>query len=89
MKTRLPVVVLWLCLTLAGCGKREEYQIRLTSNERAMIDTLFARQIDSLRPIWEKRCEQRHDSLVKAATDSIIRIRLEEEVRLRARFPEK
>lgn len=52
-----------------------------------MIDTLYAQRIDSLRKVWDSLCTSRHDSLVRVATDSIIRIRREEEARLRARIP--
>ncbi|MCB0609894.1 MAG: hypothetical protein H6562_15285 [Lewinellaceae bacterium] len=87
MKTRLIIAIPLLLFLLSGCGHREEYQIRLTSNERAMIDTLYAQRIDSLRKVWDSLCTSRHDSLVRVATDSIIRIRREEEARLRARIP--
>jgi hypothetical protein len=60
--------------------------MRLTSRERVRLDTLYARQIELVRPQWDSLCDARFDSMVRVATDSIVRIRREEEARLRTRI---
>ena len=57
---------------LGSCGKRE---IRLDRTMRRAIDTTAAKQIVILRPILDSLCEDRYDSLVQIAVDSILKKR--------------
>lgn len=54
---------------LGSCGKRT---IRLDRTLRRAIDTTAAKQMVILRPILDSLCEERYDSLVQAAVDSIM-----------------
>ncbi|RLD22153.1 MAG: hypothetical protein DRI69_02070 [Bacteroidetes bacterium] len=56
-------------LMLGSCGKRT---IRLDRTLRRAIDTTAAKQMVILRPILDSLCEERYDSLVQAAVDSIM-----------------
>ncbi len=75
-----------LFFVLTACDNQtQNVSLRLTPTERNRIDTLYTNQLDSLRPIWDSLCEQRYPRMVKLAVDSIVKQRLEEEVRLRTR----
>lgn len=77
-----------LSLGWSSCGsKQQDYSLRLTARERTRIDTIYSERLDSLRPIWDSLCDERWQSMVDRAVDSIIEERLEEEARLRARLP--
>lgn len=80
-----------LLLFLSACGgkKNSEAKVRLSSNERALMDSLYIKQIEFLRPQWDSLCEARYDASVAQAVDSLITTRLEEEVRLRARIKQQ
>lgn len=69
-----------------ACKKQENIRIKLTSRERELIDTLYTERIKILRPQWDSMCTASHDSLLQIALDSIIRVRREEEARLRSRI---
>ena len=56
-------------IMLGSCGERE---IRLDRTMRRTIDTTAAKQIVILRPILDSLCEERYDSLVQTAVDSIM-----------------
>ena len=84
---RLLIFTLLLCL---GCSKNEpeeDFTLRLTVNERTRIDTLYANQVPALRDSLDSLCTARFESLVQHVQDSIIKERLAEEARLRARLP--
>lgn len=85
-KYLLSTVMALLLMALIACdNQKQNVSLRLTPTERSRIDTLYTAKLDSLRPIWDSLCEQRYDSMVKLALDSIVEQRLEEEERLRAR----
>lgn len=44
----------------------------LNYKDRQFVDSLFRREVDSLKPILDSICEIRFDSSVQAAVDSII-----------------
>ncbi len=80
----------FICLLFLGCSNNdpdEDFTLRLTVNERTRIDTLYANQVPALRDSLDSLCTVRFESLVQQAMDSIIRERLAEEARLRARLP--
>ena len=56
-------------IMLGSCGERE---IRLDRTMRRTIDTTAAKQIVILRPVLDSLCEERYDSLVQTAVDSIM-----------------
>lgn len=72
---------------LASCGGRTgEAKVRLSSNERALMDSMYIQQIEILRPMWDSLCDVRFEAGVSTAVDSLIRTRIAEEIRLRARI---
>lgn len=79
-------LLLVLAFTFSNCDRPDKVRIKLTSRERALIDTLYTQRIKVLRPRWDSLCAAQHDSLLEIALDSIVRIRREEEARLRARI---
>lgn len=86
---KISLLGLFLCLTLvlSACGgKRGEAKVRLSSNERSLMDSLYIKQIEALRPHWDSLCELNFETSVAEAVDSLIKTRLEEEIRLRARI---
>jgi hypothetical protein len=80
-----------LALFLGGCKKQDEIRIKLTSRERALIDTMYLERVQELRPEWDSLCLATHDSLLEIVLDSIIKVRRAEEAKLRSRIalPEK
>jgi hypothetical protein len=78
--------LLALLLVTPACKKQENIRIKLTSRERELIDTLYTERIKVLRPQWDSMCTASHDSLLQIVLDSIIRVRREEEARLRSRI---
>lgn len=76
---------LLFCL-LPACNRPENIKIKLTSRERALIDTMYMEKIKALRPYWDSLCAVAHDSLLQIAVDSIIKVRRIEEEQLRARI---
>ncbi len=83
-------LLLFLCLCFfAACsgGETESVNVRLTMEERELIDELVTERMDSLRPLLDSLCQATFADRVAVATDSIIQRRLEEEARLRARIP--
>lgn len=93
MSTRSGLITILLAagLLFGACNKPEEVRIKLTSRERALIDTMYLERVQGLRPLWDSACLATHDSLLQIAVDSIIKVRREEEVKLRSRIvlPEK
>lgn len=83
---RIAFVFLLSAFLLTGCDRPDKVRIKLTSRERALIDTIYTERIQVLRPRWDSICAANHDSLLAVALDSILRIRREEEARLRARI---
>ena len=71
----------------ASCSGDEETKFRLTSRERIQVDTLYNRQIDSLRADLDSFCTQSHDQLLSLAVDSILQERKKTEMELRKRIP--
>lgn len=50
----------------------------LAYKDREMVDSLYRHQVDSLKPIFEKRCAARFDSAVQFKTDSMLKVRTAE-----------
>jgi|GEM_PF-1197049 len=89
INTTISVLCVFISLTLvlSACGgKRGEAKVRLSSTERSLMDSLYIKQIESLRPYWDSLCELNFKTSVTEAVDSLIKTRLEEEIRLRARI---
>ncbi|MEL7220176.1 MAG: hypothetical protein AAGJ93_02590 [Bacteroidota bacterium] len=81
------LALILLAGVLSACGEQKtDVSLRLTHAEKVRIDSIYTHRLDSLRPVWDSLCEARHDVVLKAAIDSIVEERLEEEARLRARF---
>lgn len=76
-----------LAVVLLGSGCKEKATtISLTSRERIRIDTLVKLRVDSLAPILDSLCEADQPGMVERALDSIIRVRKEEEEKIRRRL---
>ncbi|MFM9950866.1 MAG: hypothetical protein ACKV1O_23215 [Saprospiraceae bacterium] len=88
MKISLIVVLFFLAALAFGtsCTERE---VRLSANDRQIVDTIYLRRLDSLRPLWDTLCVTNRPMMLKTAVDSLVRIRLEEEARLRARIKQQ
>lgn len=50
----------------------------LNYQERLLVDSLYNKGVDSLRPILDSLCQVQFDSLVKVNVDSMMQERLEE-----------
>lgn len=86
-KLRLFVGFISCLFCMASCGGRTgEAKVRLSSNERALMDSMYIQQIEVLRPMWDSLCEARFETGISTAVDSLIRTRIAEEVQLRARI---
>lgn len=82
------ILLLLVFSLLPACGGGEEkVDYRLTSKERRKVDTLVAAEVRVLRPLMDSLCDANFAEMVDAATDSIVQLRLEEELRLRNRIP--
>lgn len=64
LKKMLPIFL----AVLLGCKNDE---IKITADERIMIDTMSANQVSKLRGFWIRDCELKQDSMVQFAIDSI------------------
>lgn len=58
-----------------SCGKDE---VKMTPKIKKHIDTTYRNELRILTPALDSICDLRFDSLVSAAKDSILKIRLEE-----------
>jgi len=85
MKISIIPILIIFALT-SSCTERE---VRLSANDRQIVDTIYLRRLDSLRPLWDTLCVTNRPMMLKAAVDSLVRTRLEEEARLRARIKQQ
>lgn len=81
-------ILIFTIALLCACDQ-EEPQLRLTSSERVQVDTLFTREVKTLRPILDSLCEVMQGERLPKAVDSLLEVRREEERRLRARIPKE
>lgn len=75
-----------ICLLFATCADEEAVRVQLTPDQRDEFRAIAVARIDSLRPILDSICDATREERIAAATDSIVQVRLEEELRLRARL---
>lgn len=88
MWTKLRCIGLCIACSLFGiaCGGSEnQTKVRLTQKERVRVDTLYTREVKVLRPRLDSICDTSFDAMVDRMVDSIIKVRREEEARLRSR----
>ena len=83
------IILFIICAFLFPSCDQEQPQLRLTSSERIKVDTLFTERVKILRPYLDSICEANKETMVKAAVDSLLIIRREEEKKLRARIPKE
>ncbi|GIV31271.1 MAG: hypothetical protein KatS3mg029_0622 [Saprospiraceae bacterium] len=72
--------ILWLCL-LGGWiwpGCTEPPPPVLNYKERLLVDSLYNKGVDSLRPILDSICQVHFDSIVQSKVDSMMQERLHE-----------
>lgn len=62
--------------TLAACT--DPPPPTLAYKDRELVDSLYRHQVDSLKPVFEKRCVARFDSAVQFKTDSMLKVRTAE-----------
>ena len=74
-------------LLLFSCGEKKQAKVRLTSAERIKVDTLYTREVKTLRPYLDSLCDSNFDAMVAQAVDSLLQVRREEEIKLRKRIP--
>lgn len=71
-----------LILCIASCTDPNAGQ--LTDAQLAMVDSLYNRDIDSIRIYYDSICTYQHDSIFDVAVDSILEVRLREIEQLRS-----
>ena len=79
------ITAIALSITFAACT--EDPPPALSPRDRAMIDTLYSRQVRLLRPQLDSLCDAMFAGEVQRAVDSIIKVRRAEEEQLRRRIP--
>jgi len=80
---------IWLAL-LAGSlttACTEDPPLSLSGEDRAMVDTLYSRQVDGLRQELDSLCDLLMERELQATIDSMLRVRRAEEEALRRRIP--
>lgn len=60
-----------------------------TTAQRELMDTIYLQKVSILRPQLDSSCEANFSINVQKAVDSLIKVRKEEEARLRARTIEQ
>ena len=83
MRSAVPLLLVFLGL---ACGPEDEVRLQLTPAQLDAYRDIAAAEIDSLRPLLDSMCTATFEERVAVATDSIVQLRLEEELRLRARL---
>ena len=61
---------------LASCT--DPHAGQLTEAEKALVDSLYKKDIDSIRMYYDSLCTAQYDSLFNAARDSILEERIQE-----------
>ena len=57
---------------------------QLTDAQLALVDSLYNRDIDSIRLFYDSLCTAHHDSIFNQSVDSILEVRLAEIEQLRS-----
>ncbi|MCG8326739.1 MAG: hypothetical protein MI974_03585 [Chitinophagales bacterium] len=83
-----PLLIILLGIWSSSC-EQEIASIRLTSRERIHIDTIAKRKIDSLILVMDSACLSKYWTMRDAALDSILKVRKEEELKIRSRIPKQ
>ncbi len=73
-----------LFFLIAGC--KESPPPAFTSRQREWMDTLYLERVSGLRERLDSTCDANYSQLLQHAVDSLIRVRKEEEAKLRARI---
>lgn len=71
------IIISFICVTIAGLSSCKEEAIKITADERVMIDTMSANKISLLRGEWARECELKKDSMVQFAIDSLTQATLQ------------
>ena len=88
MCSRLLLCCLLLIGGLLACDSSlpDEPNIRFMPTDRARIDTLVSHRLPAMRTEMDSLCRLNREDLLDRLTDSIVRERLREEMRLRERI---
>lgn len=85
MKPFFYTIGLAICFLTLAVSCDEGPPPALTSQQRELIDTLYLRQIQPFRTRLDSLCEANYSMNVQESVDSLLRVRREEEIRLRER----
>lgn len=85
MKIRM-LSILVIIASMSSCTERE---VRLSVNDRQIVDTIYLSRLDSLRPLWDTLCATNRVSMLQHTVDSLVRTRREEEARIRERIKQQ
>ncbi len=72
------IPILFFFLTIVMSSTCEKEPPKLSREHKAIIDTLVKRQTVLLRAELDSLCEVDFDEKVRAATDSLVKVRIEE-----------
>lgn len=73
-----------LLMGLTACS--EPPPLRLTSKQREVVDSMYVDSVKVLNETMEELCSIRFARELPELVDSIVRVRLEEEARLREKY---
>lgn len=59
-------------------GCTDPYAGQLTDAEKALVDSLYNRDIDSIRLHYDSLCAAQYESMFQTAVDSIMKVRISE-----------
>jgi hypothetical protein len=71
---RITFIVIAL-LFATSCTPEE---VRLTPDERAMVDSLYNKELADWRALWEDSCQNLRVETIDSLVDSIMAVRIEE-----------
>lgn len=88
MSSRLFILSCLLWVGAVACDRPppDELNVRFMPTDRARIDTLVSYRLPTLRDEMDSLCRVNREDLLDRLTDSIVRERLREEMRLRERI---
>lgn len=69
------LIIIFTCLAVFGCEKKQGNQIELTRDLRIQIDTTANRQISLLAAQYDSICREKNLTLTRHFTDSLVQVR--------------
>ncbi len=65
------IIILGFIFSVCFLTACKEESLKITADERVMIDTMSANKIGILRGEWDRECFAKQDSMVQFAIDSL------------------